>query len=79
MGATIHAMCRLLKGPDPRILTVVPGYFPCGRRYGEELNGTARMCVHPDFTMRPSAFEVARYLESMASAQGMHQQRMMHR
>ena len=79
MGATIHSMCRLLKCPDPRVFGVVPGYAPCGRRYDKELNGAARSCLQPDRTMRPTAFEMASYLDSMAAVHGMRQQTMMRR
>ena len=77
MGATIHTMCRLLERPDRRIVAGVPNDQPCGSRYSEELNGAVELCVYPDFTMRPTAFEVARCLNGMALAQGMRQQMVM--
>lgn len=73
MGATIHTMCRLLKGPDPSIYTFPSEWSGCGRRYGERLNGAVMWCCFPKWQKRPSAAKLVREVIKIARDKGMPQ------
>ncbi|KAK3707269.1 hypothetical protein LTR37_012270 [Vermiconidia calcicola] len=66
MGATIHVMCRLLRGPRRSQLDSVS---PCGSHYSETLNSTVRQCVK-NYRIRWTAAEVARQVHEVAKKKG---------